>query len=79
MGSRSLADAHEPHPEANGPGKYHFFAVREWVGSTPRLRNDEHSELGWFSIDEACQLELADPSYKILFARLGRLLSEAEA
>ena len=59
MGSRSLADAHEPHPQANGPGQYHFFAVREWVGSTPRLRNDEHSELGWFSIDEACQLELA--------------------
>jgi len=71
-----VAVIEEPHPEENGPGQYHFFVVRKWVGSAPRLLNDEHSVLGWFSIEEACELDLADPSYKDLFVRIGSLLAE---
>jgi 8-oxo-dGTP diphosphatase len=69
----------EPHPEENGPGQYHFFVVRKWEGSGPSLQNDEHSELGWFSVEEACQLDLADPSYRTLFTAMGRLLARGAA
>ncbi len=59
--------------DARGPGNaiYHFFLVTEWQGGMPAIRDDEHSELGWFSIEEACALEaLALAEYRSLFRSL---------
>ncbi len=51
-----------------GGGEYRVFRVDEWCGDTPALRNHEHSELGWFSAEEACALEpLASLEYRELF------------
>jgi hypothetical protein len=36
----------------------------------PHLVNDEHDELGWFSLAEVRRLPLADPSYVDVLARL---------
>lgn len=68
-----LETAPDPHPEANGPGEYHVFLVRGWAGPEPFLRNAEHVELGWFTPSEARQLNLADPAYLELFARVHTL------
>ena len=67
-----LETAPEPNPEANGPGVYHVFLVRRWAGPEPYLRNAEHVELGWFTPREARGLNLADPVYLELFARVFR-------
>jgi 8-oxo-dGTP pyrophosphatase MutT (NUDIX family) len=51
-----------------GDGRYHIFVVTGWTGGAPRMCNDEHSRLGWFSIDEACALaDLALPAYREMF------------
>ena len=67
-----LETAPEPYPEAHGPGVYHVFLVRRWAGPEPYLRNAEHVELGWFTPREARGLNLADPAYLELFARVFR-------
>ena len=68
-----LETAPEPNPEANGTGVYHVFLVRGWAGPEPSLRNAEHVELGWFTPGEARGLNLADPVYLELFARVEAL------
>jgi 8-oxo-dGTP diphosphatase len=47
----------------------HLYLVTEWSGIPENRQLDEHSAIGWFSLAEAEQLPLADPSYPILFAR----------
>ena len=61
---------HEPHPDKHGPGEFYVFVVTEWHGAEPHLVNDEHDELGWFSLAEVRLLPLADPSYVDVLARL---------
>ena len=56
----------EPQPAENGEANYHIFAVTAWTGE-PRLLNAEHSELRWFSLDQALVLQLAHPRYGQLF------------
>jgi 8-oxo-dGTP pyrophosphatase MutT (NUDIX family) len=68
-----LETAPELYPEANGPGVYHIFLVRRWAGPEPYLKNAEHVELGWFTPSEARELNLADPVYLELFARVDAL------
>jgi 8-oxo-dGTP pyrophosphatase MutT (NUDIX family) len=70
-----LEIAPEPNPEANGPCEYHVFLVRGWAGPEPFLKNAEHVQLGWFTPSEARILELADPAYLELFARVEELRS----
>ncbi len=51
-------------------GEYRIFRVTRWSGDSI-LANDEHSELGWFSPDEACRLRsLAATEYVTLFAKI---------
>ena len=58
-------------PEARGGATYHFFVVTGWTGGVPRMVNDEHSELAWFTIDEACALpDLAIDQYRKLFRQV---------
>ena len=48
-------------PEVHGERAYHVFAVTAWRGPGPAMRGDEHTEIGWFTVDEALALDLADP------------------
>ena len=61
---RHIGTLDEPHPDRNGAATYHVFVVTAWRGGSPRLLGDEHSELRWFSTEEACALpDLALPQY----------------
>ncbi len=40
----------------DGPGELHIYRVDAWTGGTPAIRDDEHAELGWFTIEAACAL-----------------------
>ena len=52
-----------------------LFHVSSWTGGEPRVRNDEHVDLRWFSIDEACQLaNLAAHEYVPVFRSLERVV-----
>ena len=46
----------EPHPEIDGPAVYHLYAVSAWAGGEPTMAGDEHSEIRWFAVEEACSL-----------------------
>ena len=47
----------------------HLYLVTNWQGTPVNRQAEEHSEIGWFSLVEAIQLRLADPSYPTLFER----------
>jgi 8-oxo-dGTP diphosphatase len=47
----------------------HLYLVTDWTGTPTNRQLDEHSAIGWFSLAEAIQLPLADPSYPELFTR----------
>lgn len=47
----------------------HLYLVPAWSGTPTNRQLEEHSEIGWFSLDQAKQLHLADPTYPMLFAR----------
>jgi 8-oxo-dGTP diphosphatase len=50
---------------------HHFFTVFEWEGGEPRSLGDEHTELRWFTIEQACALTpLALPEYPSFFRTL---------
>jgi 8-oxo-dGTP diphosphatase len=47
----------------------HLYLVTAWQGEPVNRQLDEHSTIGWFSLTQATQLPLADPSYPRLFAK----------
>ena len=61
---REVAVLAERAPEIHGERAYHVFAVTAWHGPGPAMRGDEHTEIGWFTVDDALELDLADPGYK---------------
>ena len=60
----------EPKPETYGERAYHVFAVTDWRGPGPTMLGDEHSEIAWFTIAAALDLDLALPGYKPLLEGL---------
>jgi 8-oxo-dGTP diphosphatase len=61
----------EPEPDLYGEATYHVFAIAEWNGGEPEMLGDEHTEIRWFMIEEACALEaLALVDYRHLFRNL---------
>jgi 8-oxo-dGTP pyrophosphatase MutT (NUDIX family) len=61
----------EPRPELHGEATHHFFVVHDWGGGEPQMLGDEHTEIHWFTIDEACALtDLALAEYRDLFRNL---------
>jgi mutator protein MutT len=61
---------HLDHP-TEGPFLLHIFRVEGWHGE-PRIADDEHTELRWFTFEEARALpNLPVPEYAALFATLG--------
>jgi 8-oxo-dGTP diphosphatase len=57
----------ESYPDIYGEREYHIYVVTEWVGQGPVALGEEHSEIRWFSVNEALQLDLAHPRYAELF------------
>ena len=47
----------------------HLYLVTEWTGSPINLQPEEHSAIGWFSLAQVTQLNLADQTYPMLFAQ----------
>ncbi|MBL7177642.1 MAG: NUDIX hydrolase [Desulfobacteraceae bacterium] len=58
---------HELQPELYGEREYHIYLVTGWIGKDPIVLGGEHSEIGWFSIEEAIRLDLAHPGYTEIF------------
>ena len=57
----------EAQPVEHGEARYHMFLVTGWGGGEPRLRGPEHSDLRWWTLDQALALPLAHPGYGELF------------
>ena len=47
----------------------HIYLVTDWTGTPVNMQPEEHSTIGWFSVDEAIRLELADAMYPMLFKK----------
>jgi 8-oxo-dGTP pyrophosphatase MutT (NUDIX family) len=58
---------YEPHPNIHGEREYHVYVVTEWAGQGPVVLGAEHTEIRWFPLNEALQLDLAHPQYTELF------------
>ena len=43
-------------PRERGEAIYHMYLVQAWTGGEPAMTNNEHTELAWFTIEEACGL-----------------------
>lgn len=57
-------------PQQRGEATYHMHLVRGWTGGEPAMMDDEHTELTWFSIKDACALpDLALAEYVDVFRR----------
>jgi mutator protein MutT len=46
------------------------WRVEEWDGDIINAAPDEHDAVGWFSLDEALSLDLADGDYPALFKQV---------
>lgn len=67
---RWLGELRGPLPGQGEPLVLHLYVVTAWTGTPRNLLPEEHTELRWFSLAEACQLPLAHPTYPALFRRL---------
>jgi 8-oxo-dGTP diphosphatase len=47
----------------------HLYLVTAWSGTPANRQLEEHSVIGWFSLEQAAELPLAHPAYPMLFAR----------
>jgi mutator protein MutT len=47
----------------------HLYAVTSWNGVPRNLSSEEHSEISWFAVEDACRLTLAHPSYPEILYR----------
>lgn len=56
--------------DSNNDHTYYVFIVTDWKGEPENLQPEEHSTIGWFSINETLKLELALPVYSELFISL---------
>jgi hypothetical protein len=39
---------------------------------------EEHSEISWFAVEDACRLALAHPAYPVLLRRVASVTSSTE-
>lgn len=51
------------------PLTVHLYLVTAWAGTPSNRQPEEHTSIGWFSLEQAAALELAHPSYPGIFAR----------
>ena len=41
----------------------HLYAVTSWTGVPGNRSPEEHTEISWFAVEDACRLALAHPDY----------------
>ncbi len=59
-----------PNPALYGDAVYHLFMVTEWSGGKPKMLGAEHTELRWFTQEEACRAEpLGNSDYRAIFKK----------
>jgi 8-oxo-dGTP diphosphatase len=73
----SLGEFRESLPGGNGSIVLHLYAVTSWNGAPRNLSPEEHSEVAWFAVEDACRLMLAHPSYPEILRRAVSLASSA--
>ncbi len=66
------AQLREAAPGVEEPYILHLYVVSAWTGTLYNRQPEEHSELGWFYIEDACRLHLPNPEYPVLFRQLAR-------
>jgi 8-oxo-dGTP diphosphatase len=55
----------------DGITTHHLFAVPAWDGGEPQMLGDEHTDMRWFTVEEACALPaLALAGYRVVFRQL---------
>src|SRR5215204_2417216 len=59
---RSLGGFCEPLPSGDGSLVLSFYAVTSWTGVPRNRAPEEHSEISWFAVEDACRLVLAHVS-----------------
>ena len=47
----------------------HLYLVSAWSGTPANRQPEEHDIIGWFSLEEALQLDLAAPLYRKIFVQ----------
>jgi len=55
------------HTRRNANLVLEVWRVDDWVGDVVNAAPDEHDDIGWFSLNEAISLDLADLEYPTLF------------
>jgi 8-oxo-dGTP diphosphatase len=73
----SFREFRESLPGGNGSIVLHLYSVTSWKGTPRTLSSEEHSEVSWFAVEDACRLTLAHPSYPELLRRVASLASSA--
>ena len=73
---RSITD---PNTATDDPATYHMYAVTAWEGDEPKILDDEHSELRWFTFEDAASLpDLALDEYRNLLQEVAdRIIGHA--
>ena len=57
-------------PEREEEVRYQVYLVLAWSGTPLNQQPDEHTKIEWFSLAQAVELNLANPAYPQLFARV---------
>ena len=65
----TLGEFREPLPGGGGSVVLHLYAVTAWTGVPSNLSPEEHSEVSWFAVEDACHLALAHPDYPEVLRR----------
>lgn len=59
---------HDPAGAGQASLTLFLFCVTAWSGTPSNRQPHEHSAIGWFTLTQAAELELADPAYLPIFA-----------
>lgn len=61
---RPLGEFRETLPGGDGSIVLHLYVVTSWTGVPRNRSTQEHSEISWFAVEDACRLALAHPAYR---------------
>ena len=65
-----LGGFREPLPDGEESMVLRLYAVTDWTGVPHNRAPEEHSEISWFTVEDACRLALAHPAYPALLRRV---------
>lgn len=74
---RLLRQFREPLPDADGFLVLRLYAVFAWTGVPRNFSPEEHTQVSWFAVEDACRLALAHPAYPDLLRRAVSAASNA--